>query len=280
MSSGLYYGYTADELSVAYDNRAAFADWQVTIEKGVALSKPVRERPGARLRQAYGATPRSVANVYPATEPGSPVLVFIHGGYWRSLDMEMFDFVLAPYLDRGVTGVNLEYDLAPAVSLTSIVDQVRAALRWVAQNVPDWNGDPSRIVVAGHSAGGHLAVMAGLAAAPIARHVVSVGGVYDLEPVRRTVINQDLRLSEDEAQIQSPIHCAKGQGVPIDLYCGDGELAEFRRQQRAFAAALTSHAMPHRTAELLGHDHFSAVFDLARPDAVPFGSTMAALTAA
>lgn len=275
----MYYGYTDDELSVAYDNRAAFGDWQATIERGVALSAPVRMLPDARLRQTYGASPRSIANIYPASAPGSPVLVFIHGGYWRSLEMEMFDFVLAPYLDRGVAGINLEYDLTPAVSLSGIVDQVRAALRWVASTATDWNGDPSRIVVAGHSAGGHLAVMAGLDASPAVRHVVSLGGVYDLEPVRRTVINQDLQMSEADAQSQSPIHCAHGQSVPISMYCGDGELAEFRRQQRAFAAALDSHAMPHNAAELQGQDHFSAVFDLAEPGAAPFESTMAALEA-
>jgi len=275
----MYYGYTDEDLSVAYDNRAAFGDWQATIERGATLSAPVRTRPNARLRETYGATPRSIANIYPASVPGSPVLVFIHGGYWRSLDMEMFDFTLAPYLDRGVAGINLEYDLAPAASLSGIVDQVRTALRWVASNATDWNGDPSRIVVAGHSAGGHLAVMAGLDAAPVVRHVVSVGGVYDLEPVRRTVINQDLRMSEEEAQSQSPIHCANGQSVPISLFCGDGELAEFRRQQRAFAAALHSHDMSCGAVELPGHDHFSAVFDLAEPGKPPFENVVAALEA-
>jgi len=273
----MYYGYTDEELSVAYDNRATFGAWQATIEKGVALSKPVRARAEALLRTTYGATPRSVANVYPAPTPGSPVLVFIHGGYWRSLEMEMLDFVLAPYLDRGVAGINLEYDLAPAVSLSGIVTQINAAVRWVASNAAAWNGDPSRIVVAGHSAGGHLAVMTGLEKSPAVRHVVSVGGVYDLEPVRRSVINQDLRMSEDEACAQSPIHRANGQSVPFSLFCGEGELPEFRRQQRAFAAALDSRGMAFSAAELPGHDHFSAVFDLATPGAAPFETLMASL---
>lgn len=273
----MYYGYAEEALSVAYDNRAAFFNWQETIDKGAALSEPVRARPGSLLAQSYGDTVRSIANVYPAPAPHAPVLVFVHGGYWRSLDIDMFDFVLAPYLDRGVAGINLEYDLAPAVTLSAIVRQVRVGVRWVSARASDWNGDPSRIVVAGHSAGGHLAVMAGLDEEPVVRHVVSVGGVYDLEPVRRTVINDDLRMSAEEAQDQSPIHVASGQPVPVSLFCGAGELAEFRRQQRAFAAALASHAMTYSAAELAGHDHFSAVFDLATPGAAPFEDTMASL---
>jgi len=268
----MYYGYDAAALSVAYDNRGAFAGWEADFDRGAAMSVPVRERPGSQINVAYGETPRSIANLYPASEPGAPLLVFIHGGYWRSADHDMFDFVLEPYLDRGVAGANLEYDLAPAVSMTSIVAQIRAALHWLRARAADLNADPSRIVVTGHSAGGHLAVMGVLDAGSAAQRAVSVGGVYDLEPVRRTVINDDLRMTPEEAEAVSPLHLASGQNVQIDLYCGAQELAEFRRQQAAFAAALASHQMVHTAAECPKRDHFSAVFEMIDPASPVFGT--------
>lgn len=261
----MYYGYDHAALSVAYDNRGAFPGWEADFDRGAVKSGPVRARDGARINVSYGETARSIANLYPAPAEGAPILVFIHGGYWRSADHDMFDFVLAPFLEQGAAGVNLEYDLAPTVTMTEIVAQVRGAMRWVSEQAGTLNGDPGRIVVTGHSAGGHLAVMAALDDVPVSRRAVAVGGVYDLEPVRRTVINDDLRLSPEEAQALSPMHLASGQDVSVDLFCGAGELPEFRRQQGAFAAALRSHGMTHSAAELPERDHFNAVFDMVTP---------------
>ncbi len=156
-----------------------------------------------RLDQRYGPGPRCLADVFPAG-PGAPVLFFIHGGYWRALDKHDVSFLAAPYLNAGMSVVLPGYDLVPKVSVAGIVDQVRAALAWV---IADMN--PSRIVVAGHSAGGQLAAMLALDQAargggPICG-LAGISGAFDLRPLLRTSINRDLALSPDEAAAASPL---------------------------------------------------------------------------
>src|SRR5690606_20876912 len=134
-------------------------------------------------------------------EPGSPVHVFIHGGYWRAHRKEDYRFVARAGRAAGAATAVIEYDLAPQVTLDEIVEQVRRAVLWIRAHARAWNGDAARLVISGHSAGGHLAAMMALtdwtargAPAGTVHGCLALSGVFDLDPITRTSINDDLRL--------------------------------------------------------------------------------------
>lgn len=167
--------------------------------RGAAL----RARGDCLLDQRYGAGPRCLLDVFPATGSDA-VLFFVHGGYWRALDKSDVSFLAESFQQAGITVVMPGYDLVPAVRVGDIVDELRTAFAWVMDQIA-----PKRIVVAGHSAGGQLAAMLALdqaerGAGPIVG-CVGISGAFDLRPLLRTSINGDLTLSIEEAEAVSPL---------------------------------------------------------------------------
>ena len=210
----------------------------------------------------YGPGVRTRLDVFPAGA-GAPILVFIHGGYWRALDKADFSFMAAPYVRAGISVVMPGYDLTPAVSLGIIVGQLRTAFDWVLRHAATFGADAGRIVLSGHSAGGHLAAALALdAAAPAGlRGVVGVSGVFDLVPLLRTSINADLRLCPAAAAELSPLHrlVAAGQApaMPLLAVVGALETDGFRGQSRTFVAAWQRAGGTARYQEIAGMTHFS-----------------------
>ncbi len=225
------------------------------------------------FRAAQPARPRATTQ-----KPNGPVMVFIHGGYWRSLDKSNFSFIAEPYVQQGVTVVITNYNLCPRVSLRTIVLQQVSALVWVYRHIADFGGDPRQISVVGHSAGGHLAAMMAACAweqiAPdlpphLLRNAMSVSGLHDLAPLKDCpYLNQDLHLQPDEVQAASPIHL-KSPRCPVVALCGADESEEFLRQNALLEAAWggpsSNRAGVVREA-LLGDNHFSIVEGLANPE--------------
>jgi hypothetical protein len=142
-----------------YNNRLAIPDAAVYNARGVERSAAARSRLASRLDLAYGPSARQRIDLYPAAAAGAPILSFIHGGYWRSRDKSEFAFIAEPFVAAGITVAMPEYDLAPSVTVATIVEQMVAAHAWLYRNAGDHGADPSRLFVAGHSAGGHLAAM-------------------------------------------------------------------------------------------------------------------------
>jgi acetyl esterase/lipase len=142
-----------------YNNRARIPEHPEILAHWAEASARAYERPGWVLDVAYGEDRSERLDVLPAERPGAPVLVYIHGGYWRALDKRDQSFVAPPFADAGAMVVLANYALCPAVTLERIVLQLVQALAWVHRNARTHGGDPGRIVVAGHSAGGHLATM-------------------------------------------------------------------------------------------------------------------------
>ena len=160
MSHQFYKGFRPDEMEFQFNPRESVPEYPELAKVRAAQAKKVRESAKSWLNVAYGNSPREMLDIYAADKPGGPVLVYIHGGYWRSGSKEDNCNFVPTFTKRGATVVLIEYDLCPQVTVTEIVRQTRAAIAWVYKNITRYSGDPARIYVSGHSAGGHLTSMA------------------------------------------------------------------------------------------------------------------------
>jgi arylformamidase len=199
------------------------------------------------------------------------LLVFIHGGYWQELSAQDSLFPAAACASRGLAFAAVDYTLAPAASVADIVAQCRRALVWVFQHAQALGVDASRIVVAGSSAGAHLAAMVAMPGALpdgaggffTVRAAVLVSGIYALEPLVGTTINTALALTPASAKQVSPALLPL-RGFPRALVCwGAVETDEFKRQSRDFANALRAAGTPCETFEVPQRNHFDVIMDLA-----------------
>ena len=226
-----------------------------------ADSAAARARLAGRLDLAYGNAPGERLDFFPAAASDAPLLLFIHGGYWRALDKRDFSFIAPPFVAAAIAVALINYDLTPGVTVEEIVAQTQRGIRWIA-DAAELPFDRRRIVVAGHSAGGQLTAMALAAepALPIAAGI-ALSGVFDLVPLLKTNVNEQLRLDESRARRLSPQHQPRPDRAPALIAVGGGETAGFIGQSQDFAAALglTARVYP-------GLDHYtimSAVADFA-----------------
>ena len=248
---------------------AAYADLR-------ARSEALRTRPGLRADIQYGPTPRERLDVF-TQRGGAPVFVFIHGGYWRALEKEIFLALCAPFADRGFVAINVDYGLRPEFTVPEIVAQILQAIAFIAGNATSYGGLADRIVICGHSAGGHMAAWAagtdwrtfGVEELDI-RAIIPISGIFDLEPLRQTSINDDLALDADTARALSPIHRLDRPLPPTLGVVGGGETQGFIDQTHNFGTALQ--AAGHAAEVLIanGLDHFSICQALAEPGSAVF----------
>jgi arylformamidase len=270
-----YRGMDQAALDAAYNNGAAVGPVKrerYAAERARRSDLFRAEHPGWK-NLSYGAGARQRLDVHPCGTPGAPTLAFIHGGYWQTNDKEPMAFVGAGLLPAGFHFVNIEYTLAPAARLDAIVAEARAAVAWTIDHAKEIGGDPARVFVAGNSAGGHLTAMA--MRDPRLAGGLAISGIYDLEPIRLNYLNDKLRLDPAEAERNSPIHHLPSRAAPLVVTVGLGELPELIRQSEEFAAAWQKRGLPGSYVPLEGHDHFSIVEELARPE----GRLLAALRA-
>jgi arylformamidase len=202
----------------------------------------------------YGPGERQTIDLFlPDGVAEPPALVFFHGGYWQELSKQESAFAAPDCLAHGIAYAAVDYPLAPAATLSEIVAECRAALASLARF--------RRRVVAGSSAGAHLAAMV----ASTADGAVLVSGIYDLEPLIGTSINTALALDAAQARASSPLHRPL-EDIPPSLVCwGDNETDQFKRQSRAFARALRASGVTVDELECAGRNHFDVILDLADP---------------
>jgi arylformamidase len=236
-------------------------------------SAAARERFAGALDIPYGASPLEALDVFPAG-PGSPLAIFIHGGYWRRLDKSDFSFVAAGLVPLGISVASVNYGLAPQVKLAEIVAQCRRAVAWLGANSARFVYDADRISVFGHSAGGHLAAMCAVEA-PL-RSVVTLSGLHDLIPIQQSFANEWLGLDETAARKLSPIHWAPARPCPVFATTGEHESDAFKAQGRALIDAWTAHGCAGDYADSPGDNHFTICERLADP-ADPLTQRIAAL---
>ncbi len=257
-----------------YNNRALVPDHAVHFARWAEWSRQARASLPCELDLAYGDGPNETLDVFPAAQPNSPVVVFIHGGYWRSLDKADHSFVAPALTAAGACVVVPNYALCPAVTIAQITLQMVRALVWTWRHAARYGGDPSRITVVGHSAGGHLAAMLLTCAwkavsrdlpTQLVKDALSISGLYELESVMHTPFVQgDLRLTPSQVAKVSPAWLpAPSRGVLFTV-AGANESAEFLRHNTLIQQAWGTTAVPVCEA-LPGLNHFSVLEALVDP---------------
>jgi arylformamidase len=231
------------------------ADWE-------RRSAEMRAQNADHLDLGYGPRERNRIDFFKAAENG-PTLLFIHGGYWQMRSKEVFAIFAGGPMAHGINVAMIGYTLAPDATLDEIVAEIHQGLDVLAEKLPALGGDPSRIVVSGWSAGGHLTSMA-----LSHRHVkagMAISGIYDLEPIRHSYLNVKLGLDEAMSQRNSPMMQAGGVMKPLSLVAGSAELPLLRKQSADFAGHRARYGLPVSYEEIPGADHFTIMNELMSP---------------
>jgi len=261
----LYGGFaTQEELDREYNAEQSVPDFGACVKHFLDSSAAARASLAHQTDVPYGPTKAESANVFPAAAPGSPVLVFLHGGYWKSLTAHVFDMVAPGPVAAGYAVVNVAYALCPAVTITEIVRQVRAAIAWTYRHAASFNGDPGRIYVAGHSAGGHLTAMAMLTdweeeyGLPdnLVKGGIPISGLFDLRPFPATFLQPKLRLSAEEVERVSPLFHVRPAPTPLVVAWGGAESGSFRKQSLGFLSAWQAAGNAGEALPIEGAHHF------------------------
>jgi arylformamidase len=261
-------------LDSMYNNRMLVADYASYFERWIETSKAARASQPCTLDVAYGQSPGEKLDVFHGAAKDAPVMVFIHGGYWRSLDKSDHSFVAPAFTAQGACVVVVNYDLCPAVTIPEITMQMVRSLAWVYRNIAQHGGNPKRITVIGHSAGGHLAAMmlacvwkayAADLPAKLVKNALSISGLYDLEPLRHAPnVKDSLKLTPAQVRKASPaLLPAPRKGVLYSV-AGGNESAEFLRHNLMIQKAWGKKTVP-VCEELPGLHHFSVVDALVEP---------------
>jgi len=255
-----------------YNLRAAFPDHPQWFARWAVDSAASRTRLESKLDVRYGSGPKQTMDLFPVANPRG-VLVFIHGGYWRALDKSDHSFVAPPLVARDIAVAVINYDLCPQVDIGRIVDECREAVVWLRREGPEY-GFKGRLVVSGHSAGGHLTAMLvatdwrarGLPADTI-HAAVAISGVFDLEPLVQVSFNVDLMLDAAHAYLVSPIHLLPRVKVPVLIAAGADETSEFIRQSWLLWERWPECHPQRMHGPLLvpARHHFSVICDLGDP---------------
>lgn len=258
------------DLAAEYNNRALVPDHPQIIARWHEEAAAFRAAHEAgEIDVVYGARPRNRVDVFPGrTAAGrGPVIVFIHGGYWRSLDKTYFSHVAGPANAAGFDVALPTYSLCPEVSIADIVDEIRQSCLFLFRR------HGRRLVVCGHSAGGHLAAVVAAtewkhygAPPDLVQACLAISGLFDLRPLIQTPLNEDLRLTPAAAIASSPLLWPMPNRLAFDSWVGAEESFEFLRQARSLAAAWAGDGLRCRYEAVPGHNHFSIGDLLSRAD--------------
>lgn len=261
-------------LDAAYDQSAYAPNIAQVVRRYALESERARRTLGAPRRLAYGAREVEGFDLYPTAAPNAPVLVFVHGGAWRSgaardsaymaecVTRAGAHLAVPDFWKTGDTGG----DLLP------IAEQIRAAVAWVADNAASFGGDPSRVFLAGHSSGAHMAAVAlttDWAARGRSPDMIKggllVSGLYDLRGARLSARSRYVRFTDEAEEALSPQRHLRHLRAPVTVAWGTLETPEFQRMPREFAAAIAAAGKPAATVEAEAFNHFELVETLANP---------------
>lgn len=250
------------DLERDYNLRQAFPDYEQFFADWRKRSADARKRLQCELDIPYGPKPRQKIDRFSAPDADAPLLVFIHGGYWRSMDKSDFSFLAEPLVARGISVAMPSYSLCPQATIDEIVSDIHTAFAWLSSRA-------DRIHLCGWSAGAHLAAMLVAGGAPGIRSVLALSGIYDLRPLQHVSMNEDLRLDEASAARNSPLLLKPETQTRFAIAAGALETPALRKQSRDFADAwqLNAHEVP-------GVHHYAIVSELGDERSALFGTLL------
>ncbi len=265
-----------------YNNRAAVPEFAQHFDRWTRLSKTARDELDSDLDIAYGDHPMEKIDIFRAEGRSRAILMFIHGGYWRSLDKRDHSFLATEFVKAGVTVAMPNYALCPSVTVEEIVKQILRATAWLHRIGSRYGAFGNSLYIAGHSAGGHLAAMMLAAQWPrfgadlpekVVEGALSISGVYDLtDIVHVPSINADVRLDEESAIRCSPAFMPPATDAPLSIAVGGREISGFTDQH-----ALIKARWPSVIADDIvcpRDNHFSILETFANPDSDLFKAAM------
>lgn len=251
-----------EEVDRGLNNGAAVAASTDIVADWEKRSAGLRQRHAQHLDLRYGPRERNRIDFLRARD-GAPTLLFIHGGYWQHRAKEVFTVVAEGPMAHGINVALIGYTLAPDATLDEIVAEIHAGIDFLAGQLPALGAARGGIVVSGWSAGGHLTSMA-LSNRNV-RAGVAISGIYDLEPIRHSYLNEKLQLDEVMSRRNSPMMQSGGPAKPLSLVVGSAELPLLRKQTADFAGHRARHGLPVTYEEIPGADHFTIMNEMIAP---------------
>ena len=265
-----------------YNARAAIREHPQIFARWAEQGAAARRLRACEVDLQYGPLNMERLDIFHAHQSDAPLLVFIHGGYWRSLDKSDFSWIAPPLLQHGVAVALTNYGLAPQTSIEDIVRQQLKALAWLYHNAERLRFNPDRIVVAGHSAGGHLTAMMMAALwqqfdstlpSGLVKAGLAISGLFDLRPlVSAPFANVDLKLDLKRARALSPIEMQSATSAALITAVGALESSEFKRQSTEFGARWSKNLTRH--LELPLANHLTVCDELANPGSPLFDAML------
>lgn len=270
------------KLDAQYNIRAQIPDHPVISRRWADNSAQVRATLGnrAKIDIPFGPDPQQKFDLFLTEKQGAPLLVFIHGGYWRAQDKSEFSYVAETYVASGINLAVINYRLAPRVTMDDIVADVRTSIALLHKSGADYGYASDKIYVSGSSAGGHLTVMAlmtnwtafGLPADTL-RGGCALSGLYDLEAIRLCYLNKEIGLDQPTSVRNSPILHLPKASAPLILSVGGAESREFHRQQSEFASAWRAAGLVCSVVDQVGGHHFDMIDRFADPSTELWAAT-------
>lgn len=259
-----------------YNARASVADFDACVRDYAQQAEVARQQCVGIHDLRYGMGQAERLDLFPVTSARqpAPLLVFIHGGYWRAQTKEDAPLMAKVFTDAGVAVATLEYPLLPEATLSEVVREVRSAIAWLHANVARYGVDPDRIYVGGSSAGGHLT---GMLLAPgwqasyglpedVVKGGLGLSGLYDIQPLCATSINAWMRLNPEQARLLSPLFYLPEIPTSLVLAVGGLETDGFKNQTNVYEAAWRKKGLPVLRVETPHCNHFDLVCELGKPD--------------
>lgn len=266
---------TPDEIRRQFDMRVAVPNGQDFVARYFERSEAARRRLKSVRDLRYGPGLRQTLDIFPAAQPNAPLVMFWHGGGWRTQSKDHFSYVAEPLVAAGVMAVVVGYDLHPDVRLRRMMAEACEAIAWTARHAALHGGDPARMTVCGHSAGAQLCGIAlahdftrdGLPRSPV-RAALLVSGSYDMEPHSRHERYLDMGLADgDLVRDASPAsNPPLDPGLRLVIAAGANETPGYVAQAESFCRKLISRG--HEARVLLSPDdhHFSVIARLGEPE--------------
>ncbi len=271
-----YHHMDHETLEREYSPSSCVDDIMVYIKQYIDVSAEARKTFANQFKPdiKYGPEERSSMDMFiPDGDGPFPIHIFIHGGYWQELSKNESHFGVENFLGHNVVYVALDYTLAPEATLYEIVDQARRGVVSVLKNAHKFNGDAQNITISGSSAGGHLVAEVlsmdwqqyGFDKCPL-KGALTISGVFDLEPLVKTYVNDPLKLTVEDAKALSPLYHIPSESCPLVVTYGENETDEFKRQTHEYMDACLRAGLSCRYIDMPSVNHFNIVLDLGKKD--------------